>query len=157
MMLLWSLYVRLSYRPASPDYKGKIMIKPGLMSWAMAAFCLLGVIGLNGLVFNAARGIGDDRTFLLLLGPPLIILFAYAVYVIAWTRVRVNGTHVELRGIQGWTVFEWADIKSVQTHWILGTRLHTQNTSPLPFWPYGYGAAEIRYLFMEAEKPYELA
>ena len=39
--VLWVFYAKYSYRAAKPDHLGRVMIKPGPMSWLFGIACLL--------------------------------------------------------------------------------------------------------------------
>jgi len=153
---VWVAYDKLAYRAVTPDEKGRIMITPGLVSILLgvmsAAFALLFTSMTLAAIFNPI----DDRLFFLLLGPPLAALMSFGAVIIFWTRLRVSSEKVEYRGAKGWKSYLWEDVQGVDSHAGLGPRLRVKDLRPLYFWPYGYGANEVRNMFIEHDKFFSL-
>ena len=152
--VLWFLYAKYSYRPAKPDSQGRIMIKPGPMSWLIGVlgFVILGVF--SWAIFEALKS-GEDTIFWLLLGPPSIYFTVFGAYVIFWPRIRASELSLEYRGLKGWQGFEWDEVSGIYTNSTLGPRIKLVSGQVLPLWTYGYGSVEMAELFLSKEKFFE--
>ena len=152
--IAWALYAKFSYRPAKPDSQGRIMIKPGPMSW------LFGVLGVALFVMFCfatfdALYVGEDEIFWLVLGPPLMFLSGFGAYVIFWPRIRASELSLEYRGLKGWQGFEWDEVSGIYTNSMLGPRIKLVSGQVFPLWTYGYGSVEMAELFLSKEKFFE--
>ena len=152
--IAWALYAKFSYRPAKPDSQGRIMIKPGPMSWL---FGVLGVVLFVMFCFATfdALYVGEDEIFWLVLGPPLMFLSGFGAYAVIWPRIRASENKFEYRGLKGWQVIAWDSIKGINVHSLRGFQLILVSGKSLPLWAYGFGSVEMAELFFSKKKFFE--
>ena len=152
--VLWFLYAKYSYRPAKPDSQGRIMIKPGPMSWFVGVLSVV-LLSLFSFGIFGAFLIGEDVVFWLILGPPIIYIMAFGIYMIFWPRIRASELSLEYRGLKGWQGFEWDEVSGIYTNSMLGPRIKLVSGQVFPLWTYGYGSVEMAELFLSKEKFFE--
>jgi len=150
------IYQKLAYRETKPDSLGRIIIRPGLLSWLGGIFSVILFLGFGFMSLTAPFRKGEDFIFWIILGIPLTLLMGFSAYIILWSRLRASHEYVEYRGLKGWEQFEWDNVLRVDAHSGLGPRLWVEKRRPLYFWPYGYGSSEMRTLFLEHEKTYQI-
>lgn len=119
-------------------------------------FSILIAIAFGYFTISAIFNPIDDRFLFLILGPPLTALMIFGAIIIFWTKLRVSKEGVEYRGVKGWEYFSWDQIKGVDTHAGLGPRINTINNRRLYFWPYGYGLEQLREIFVNHDKPFNV-
>ena len=154
IQIIWITYERLSYKEGKPDSLGRIIIKPGIMSWLASLLCTVFCIAFGMMTISSVIT-NDDIVFWLLLGLPLTVLMGFGAYISSWTRLRATSSYVEHRGLSGWQKIGWDEIVGLYNHSVLGSRLHIKGCAPLPVWVHGHGAREVRELFATYEKPFE--
>ena len=152
--IAWALYAKFSYRPAKQDSQGRIMIKPGPMSWL---FGILGVVLFVMFCFATfdALYVGEDEIFWLVLGPPLMFLSGFGAYAVIWPRIRASENKFEYRGLKGWQSLDWTDVEGIKMHYMWGPQLKLKSGKSLLLWAYGFGSIEMAKLFLSKEKLFE--
>lgn len=153
--VLWFLYAKYSYRPAKPDGQGRIMIKPGPMSWVLGMFSIFLVLFCLGAAIMSSFLFPHTIFIWIFLGPPSIYLMGYLAYVITWSRIKASDTQLEYRGLKGWRIMNWEDVTGIAMNHMMGPQLKLVSRTSLPIWAYGYGSVEMAELFLSKNKTFE--
>jgi len=154
LLFWWFVFPRFNRKPANPDKFGRVMIKPGAISWLCALFCLVLTISFQTFAVTEIMLKGDDLLFWTVLGLPLSCIFGFGVYVICFTRLRVSDENIEVKGLTKWGQYSWDDIAGVDYHPILGTRVQLLDGKSRYVWLYGYGTSQVADMFLSKNKPF---
>ena len=159
-----ALYIKYSYRPAKADPKGRIMIKPGPVSWffGVLSIFMLVLIGagafflLQELLVASGRFDLDWGTIIYSFGGVIALYsFWHIIELIFWRRIRASESVVEYRSLKGWNSFAWSEVEGVKIIRGKGHQLKFVSGESFPVWIFGYGVVEMKILFESKEKFFE--
>jgi hypothetical protein len=146
--IVLALLARSALRPATLRDGWKVLT-PGIGLYGMAAFsALLSVFFFLAIVVFAAavlQGGGFDAKgwIMIVLGPPLTVMFCYSSAYIFFTRISFNDQGVERRFLKRVTFIAWHDAKDFRRHWLFGPQLRGIDGRIITIWEYLRGFAEI--------------